>query len=98
MSPVEISVPFTMRSALMIEGAEERAARFACGADAATAAAAVAVSFLLENMSASLDKGARVSNDVIVPNLIVHVRPGAAPRRSEFSDRSSFGDLNPYPH
>src|SRR5262245_52639624 len=86
MSPVELSVPFTTRSALMIDGAEERAARLSGG----TLGEAGAESFLLENMAPRLDKGSRISDDLVVPDLVVHVRSGAAPRRSEPSDRCAF--------
>src|SRR5450755_4323844 len=100
MSPVEVRVPFTTRSALMMDGAALRPVRLrGCnGVDAAAAADAAAVSFLLENMSACLDKSARIADDVIVPDLIVNMRSGTPPRRSEPADRCAFGDLRPYLH
>src|ERR1700742_4155082 len=83
MSPVEVSVPLTTRSALMMDGADERAARLADGTLEAFKGGGGAASFLLENMAACLDKGARVSHHVVVPDLVMHVRSGAAPRRSK---------------
>src|SRR5437868_9933523 len=90
MSPVEDRVPLTIRSALMMDGAEERAARFSGGMLGADAGAGA---FLLENMLARLDKGSRISHDVVVPDLVMHVGSGAAPCRSEPSDRRAFGHL-----
>src|SRR6185295_6206941 len=97
MSPAEVSVPLTTRSELMMEGSEERPARFIGGVGAAAAAAAAAaVSFLLENMSTSLNKGSRIANDIVVPDLIMHMSSGAASRRSEPTDRCAFADLSAY--
>src|SRR6185437_1006397 len=93
MSPVDVSVPLTTRSAEMIEGAEERAARLAGGTLAGTGGGAA--TFLLENMAACLDKGARIAHDVVVPDLIMDMRSGAAPGRSEFSDGRAFRHLRP---
>src|SRR5579872_2628570 len=99
MSPVETSVPFTTRSALIMDGAEARVARLTeAGAGAAGGVVAAAVSFLLENMSAGLDEGARVSHDIVIPNLIMHMRSRAAPSRSKLSDRSACRDIRPYLH
>ena len=77
----------------MIEGADEREGRFDGGIDEEGAAAcgAGADTFLLENMTTSLDKGARITNDVVVPDLVMHVWPRTAPRRSESSDRGTLG-------
>src|SRR5258706_4698506 len=95
MSPVDTSVPFTTRSAPMIEGAAARAARL-CGCAAETGAAEA--SFLVENMSSSLDERARVSHHVVIPDFVVDVRPGAAPGRTKSSDRSSHRHVRSYLH
>src|SRR5512146_1343812 len=67
-SPVEVSVPVTTRSALMIDGADERMGRLACwdvGCGAEDGAAACGVSLLLlENMAACLDKSARIPHHI----------------------------------
>src|SRR5580765_108717 len=93
MSPLDVSVPVTTKSPLMIEGAaEERIGRFCCCAVVAAAGAAGgAVSLLLlENMASSLDEFARISHDVVIPDFVVNVRASAASRRSEFSDRRAL--------
>src|SRR5690349_25151083 len=97
MSPVERRVPFITRSALMTDGFEGRGARLAgAAAGAAGVGATGAASFLLENMSASLDEGARITHDIVIPNFVVHVRSGTAPGRSEFSDWRARRDVSAY--
>src|SRR5689334_249788 len=96
MSPVETRVPFTTRSGLMSEAAE-RATR---GCGGATGAGAAGASFLLVNMSAGLDERARVTHHVVVPDLVVDVRPRASTRRSQPADRGPLrnvcSDLHEY--
>src|SRR5579871_321038 len=96
MSPLEVSVPFTTRSELIIEGAALRPGRLRDWGGGAAGAAAAADSFLLENMSTSLNKSARVTDNVVVPDLVMNVRSGAPPRRSEPSDGCAFGYLSAY--
>src|SRR5215469_10229418 len=96
MSPVEVSVPFTTRSALMMDGAAERTARFGCGAAGAAGTAGGLASFsrlLLENMAACLDEFARIPHHIGEPHFVVDVRPCASARRSESSDGRTFRDF-----
>src|SRR5215471_7646616 len=90
MSPTEVSEPLTTRSALMIDGVDapgliERfcCARLGCGGGGAACADSL---LLLENMSSGLDEVARIARHVFVRDLIVNMRSGAAPRRSELPD------------
>src|SRR5580704_5142681 len=92
-SPVEFSVPLIVRSALMMEGAEARGARFGgCGGGAAGAATeTTSLSlFLLENMTPRLDKCARILQIIGQPYFVVHMRTRAAPRRSKLPDGRAF--------
>src|SRR5258708_744621 len=85
----------------MIDGAAlERCGFFCCSGAWFGGAAAAACGdslLLLENMSTCLDKIARIADDFVVPDLVVHVRPRAAPGRSEFSDRRPLCDLSADP-
>src|SRR5271169_1567031 len=78
MSPVEVSVPVTTRSLLMMDGADERPARLTEeGAGAAGADVGPLSLLLLENMAASLDESARISHDIGEPHFVVDMGPGA---------------------
>src|SRR5271156_619945 len=91
MSPLENNVPLTVRSELIIDGADERPVRLALGADAAAGIATSEVSrFLLENMTACLDEFARIPRDVGHQHFVVDMGACAAPGRSEFSNGRAF--------
>src|SRR5438105_2797398 len=66
-------------SALMIEGADRARVRLGGwgGAGGGTG-----TSFLLENMAAGLDEVGGIPGDVIVPDFIMDMRPGAAAGRA----------------
>src|SRR3974390_1840879 len=95
MSPVDVNVPLTTRSELMMDGTLVRMARLPGGAPAGGAGIACggAVSLsrlLLENMAACLDKPTRIPHHISQPHFIVDVRPCASPRRPEFPDGRAF--------
>src|SRR4051812_32394072 len=96
MSPVDVSVPLTIRSALMIEGAAEDrpGARLGAGAGAAfiIGMAGGESLGLLENMAACLDEIAGVTHDVIEPNFVMNMRPGGAPCRADPAKRRALID------
>src|SRR5580698_2836800 len=88
MSPDETSVPWTRRSALIIEGAASRPLRFAgaCGA----AGTSVESLVLLENIATCPNEPSRIPHRIGAPHFVVDVWAGAAPRRSEFADGRAF--------
>src|SRR4051812_7147031 len=108
MSPVEVKVPVTTRSALIMEGAAARVAavRFGCcwactGTGAATGVAVAAsgeVSLGLLNMTACLNESARISHCIRQPHLIVDMRTGAATGGSEPSHRHALTDPSANAH
>src|SRR3954471_7576994 len=86
-SPVDVNVPLTIRSALMIEGAAEDrpSGRLGAGAGAAfiIGMAGGESLDLLENMAACLDEIAGVAHDIVEPNFVMNMRPGGAPGRTD---------------
>ena len=48
---------------------------------------------LLENMAACLDEIAGVSHDIVIPDFIMDMRPGAAARGTESSEGGAFVEL-----
>src|SRR6185312_14448825 len=83
MSPVEVSVPLTERSALMMEGAaapRPAGRRGAAGAAAFNTGMAGAASFgLLENMAARLNEIGGIAHDVFKPDFVMNMRSGGTP-------------------
>src|SRR5580692_7776138 len=101
MSPVDVSVPLTTRSLLMMDGTDERVALLPWGpcGTLGTAGGALSLSrLLLENMAPCLDKLARISQHIGQPHFVVHVRPGASPCRPEFSNGRTFNDFGSNAH
>ena len=74
----------------MMEGADERTARFCCETGGMGADAVSEFLLLLENMAPCLDESARISYGVGQPHFVMNVRSGAAPCRSELSDGRAF--------
>src|SRR5579863_5478392 len=103
MSPVELSVPVTVRSALMIEGAvPERPSRLggvlAAGAMPMLTGEGTGSLLLLENMTACLYEVAGVTHHVIIPDFVMDMGPGAAAGGPYASDRGTLFDPHAYPY
>src|ERR1043165_2685369 len=79
-------------SALTMEGARGRL-------EAAGAIASGWLSLLLlENMMTRLDEVVRVPDAVVVPDFIMDMRAGAAPRRADPAQTGALADLRADPH
>src|SRR5262245_53877579 len=90
-----MTVPVTMTSAAMIEGTPfPRPVRCCCLADGCKdagccnwgccwAAIPASASLVFENILSCPDESARISDDAVVPNLVVEMRSCAAPCRSQ---------------
>src|SRR5579863_7621590 len=103
MSPVELSVPVTVRSALMIEGAvPERPSRLggvlAAGAMPMLTGEGAGSLLLLENMTACLYEVAGITHGVIIPDFVMNMRPGAAACGPHTPDRGAFLDPHAHPY
>src|ERR1700744_1396310 len=101
MSPAEVSVPLTVKSLQMIEGAVPRVGRRAAAGAAVLlrglGAGAKSLG-LLENMMACLKKVIRVAHDVVEPDFIVNMGAGAAAGGTDASHAGAFGDLHAGPY
>src|ERR1051326_3810523 len=96
MSPVEVSVPLTTRSALMIEGAAPRPGRLAGAGGGAIMVAAGSWSFgLLENMRACLYEIAGIAHDVVEQDFVMDMRPGGTAGGPDPAQSRPLGDLRP---
>src|ERR1700722_9757169 len=102
MSPVELSMPVTVRSALMMEGAvPERPVRLSGGLARGVApmlAGAETGSLLLENMTACLYEVAGVTHHVIIPDFVMDMGAGAAAGGPHASDRGTLFDPHAHPY
>src|SRR5580704_16305544 len=102
-SPVEVRVPRTVRSELMIEGAMPRDGRLGRGGAAGLprlrgAGAGTGSLGLLENMSACLDEVAGIAHDVVEPDFVMDMRTGAAPGGTNASNFRAPGHLHAGAH
>src|SRR5665213_1335566 len=99
MSPFDTRVPVTVRSALMIEGAVLRPTRLGGNNGAAEMlGAGIMASLLLENMAACLYEIARVAYDIIIPDLIMNMRAGAAAGGPHAPDNRALAHLGAHRH
>src|SRR6185437_5159331 len=98
----ELSVPVTVRSALMMEGTvPDRLVRLgwglARGAAPMLAGGGTGSLLLLENMTACLYEVAGVTHHVIIPDFVMDMGPRAAAGGPYASDRGALFDLHAHP-